>query len=75
MSLSSKWQISQQRHAAAISNVPSRKSAAEAAIQLLSPVLGSAAVVAVAVLGLETLAPVVLVIVVVLLMFTKKWSE
>ena len=36
-------------------------------IQLLSPVLGSAAVVAVAALGLETLATVVLVIVVVVL--------
>lgn len=62
----SKW-VLQQRHAAAISNVPSRKSATEAAIQLLSPVLGSATVVAVAALGLGTLATVVLVIVVVVL--------
>lgn len=67
MPLSSKWQLSQQRHAAARSTVPSRKSVAEAAIQLLSPVLGSAAVVAVAALGLGTLATVVLVTVVVIL--------
>ena len=57
----------QQRYAAAKSTVPSRKSVAEAAIQLLSPVLGSAAVVAVAALGLGTLATVVLVTVVVVL--------
>ena len=63
MSLSSKWQLSQQRHAAARSTVPSRKSVAEAAIQLLSPVLGSATVVAVAGLGLTVLATVVLVVV------------
>lgn len=37
------------------------KSVKEAAIQFLSPVLGSAAVVAAAALGLETLATVVLV--------------
>ena len=67
MPLSSKWQLSQQRHAAARSTVPSRKSVTEAAIQLLSPVLGIAAVVAVAALGLETLAAVVLVTVVVVL--------
>ena len=57
----------QQRHAAVRSTVPSRKSVAEAAIQLLSPVLGSAAVVAVAGLGLVVLATVVLVTVVVVL--------
>lgn len=67
MSLSSKWQLSQQRHAAARSIVPSRKSVTEAAIQLLSAVLGSAALVAVAALGLEALATVVLVTVVVVL--------
>ena len=67
MSLSSKWQPSQQRHAAARSTVPSRKSATEAAIQLLLPVLGSTAVVAVAVLGLEDVDTVVLVTVVVVL--------
>lgn len=60
----SKW-VLQQRHAAAISNVPSRKSATEAAIQLLSPVLGSDDVVAVAGLGLAVLATVVLATVVV----------
>lgn len=47
--------------------MPRRKSVIDAVIQQLSPVLGSAAVVAVAVLGLETLAPVVLVTVVVVL--------
>ena len=62
----SKW-VLQQRHAAAISNVPSRKSATEAAIQLLLPVLGSTAVVAVVVLGLEDVDTVVLVTVVVVL--------
>lgn len=62
----SKW-VLQQRHAAARSTVPNRKSVTEAAIQLLSPVLGSAAVVAVAALGLGTLATVVLVTVVVVL--------
>ena len=56
----------QQRCAAARSTVPSRKSATDAAIQLLSPVLGSVAVVAVAVLGLEVLVTVVLVVVFVL---------
>lgn len=67
MSLSSKWQLSQQRHAAVRSAVPSRKSVKEVAIQLLSAVLGSAAVVAVAVLGLEDVDTVVLVAVVVVL--------
>ena len=67
MSLSSKWPLSQQRHAAARSTVPSRKSITEAAIQLLSPVLGSDDVVAVAGLGLVVLAIVVLVTVVVVL--------
>lgn len=67
MSLSFKWQLSQQRYAAARSTVPSRKNVKEAAIQLLSPVLGSAADVAVAALGLGTLATVVLVTVVVVL--------
>lgn len=43
------------------------KSVKEAAIQFLSPVLGSAAVVAVTALGLGTLATVVLVVVVVVL--------
>lgn len=57
--------VLQQRHAAARNTVPSRKSITEAAIQLLSPVLGSAAVAAVAALGLGTLATVVLVTVVV----------
>ena len=57
----------QQRCAAARSTVPSRKSATDAAIQLLSPVLGSAAVVAVAALGLEDVDTVVLVTVVVVL--------
>ena len=47
--------------------MPRRKSVIDAVIQQLSPVLGSAAVVAVAVLGLETLAPEVLVTVVVVL--------
>ena len=65
MSLSFKWQLSQQRYAAARSTVPSRKSVTEAAIQLLSAVLGSAAVVAV--LGLEDVDTVVLVTVVVVL--------
>lgn len=64
MSLSSKWPLSQQRHAAARSTVPSRKSIAEAAIQLLSAVLGSDDTVAVAGLGLVVLATVVLVTVV-----------
>ena len=62
----SKW-VLQQRHAAARSTVPSRKSVTEAAIQLVSPVLGSAAVVAVAVLGLDGVDTVVLVTVVVVL--------
>ncbi len=57
----------QQRFAAAKSTVPSSKSDKEAAIQLLSPVLGSDDVVAVAALGLGTLAIVVLVTVVVVL--------
>ena len=67
MSLSSKWKLFQQRYAAAKSTVPSRKSATEEAIQLLSPVLGSAAVVAVAALDLGILATVVLVTVVAVL--------
>jgi len=54
----------QQRYAAARSVVPSKKNVKEAAIQLLSPVLGS---VTVAALGLGTLAIVVLVAVVVVL--------
>lgn len=62
----SKW-VLQQRHTAARSTVPSRKSVTEAAIQLLSAVLGSAAVVAV--LGLEDVDTVVLVTVVVVLVF------
>lgn len=57
----------QQRYAAAKSTVPSSKSAKEAAIQLLSPVLGSDDTVAVAGLGLVVLATVVLVTVVVVL--------
>lgn len=64
----SKW-VLQQRHAAARSTVPSRKSVTEAVIQLLSPVLGSDDVVAVAGLGLAVLATVVLVTVVVVLFF------
>lgn len=59
----SKW-VLQQRHAAARSTVPSRKSVTEAAIQLLSPVLGSDDVVAVAGLGLAVLATVVVDLVV-----------
>ena len=57
----------QQRYATPKNANPSRNNDKEAAIQLVSPVLGSAAVVAVAVLGLETLAPEVLVTVVVVL--------
>lgn len=49
--------------------MPRRKSVIDAAIQQLSPVLGSATVVAVAALGLGTLATVVLVTVVVVLFF------
>ena len=56
----------QQRCAAARSTVPSRNNVKEAAVQLLSPVLGSAVIVAVAALGLEILTAVVLVVVVVL---------
>ena len=51
----------QQRYAAARSVVPSKKNVKEATIQLVSPVLGSAALVAAAALGLGTLATVVLV--------------
>ena len=40
--------------------MPSKKSAKDAAIQQLSPVLGSEAVVALAALGLEPLAAVLL---------------
>lgn len=47
--------------------VPSTNSNVDTAIQWLSPVLGSVAVVAVAALGLGTLATVVLVTVVVVL--------
>lgn len=47
--------------------MPRRKSVIDTAIQQLSPVLGSAAVAAVAALGLGTLATVVLVTVVVIL--------
>lgn len=57
----------QQRYAAPKSANPSRNNDKEATTQLLSPVLGSAAVVAVAALGLGTLATVVLVTVVVVL--------
>ena len=64
---SSKWQLSQQRDAAARSAVPSRKNVKETAIQLLSPVLGSAEVVAVAGLDLDGVDTVVLVTVVVVL--------
>lgn len=74
MSLSSKWQLSQQRHAAARSAVPSRKSATESTIQLVSPVLGSAAVVAVTALGLGTLATVIVVTVVVLVVVAAGFS-
>ena len=66
MSLSSKWQLSQQRHAAARNTVPSRKSVTDAAIQLLSPVLGSVAAVALVALGLENVDTVVLVVMFVL---------
>ena len=69
MSLSSKWQPSQQRHAAARSTVASRKNVKETAIQLLSPVLGSVAAVAAAVFGLEDAVTVVLVTVVLVVMF------
>ena len=69
MSLSSKWQLSQQRLAAARSTVPSRKSATDAAIQLLSPVLGSVAAVALVALGLDGAGTVVLVTVVLVVMF------
>lgn len=60
--------VLQQRHAAARNTVPSRKNATEAAIQLLSPVLGSDDVVAVAGLGLAVLPTVVLVAVAVVLL-------
>ena len=50
------------------------KSVKEAAIQFLSPVLGSAAVVAAAALGLETLATVVLVTVDVVLVVVARVS-
>lgn len=69
MSLSSKWQPSQQRHAEARSTVASRKNVKETAIQLLSPVLGSVAAVAAAVFGLEDAVTVVLVTVVLVVMF------
>ena len=54
----------QQRYAAARSAVPSRKSAADAASQLLSPVLGSVAATALVALGLVDVDAVVLVTVV-----------
>lgn len=57
----------QQRYAAPKSAIPSSNNDKEAAIQLLSAVLGSAAVVAVAVLGLGDVDTVVLVTVVVVL--------
>lgn len=66
MSLSSKWQLSQQRHAVARDTIPRRKSVTEAAIQLLSAVLGSVAAVAAAVFGLEDAVTVVLVVMFVL---------
>ena len=69
MSLSSKWQLSQQRHAAARSTVPSRKNATDAAIQLVLPVLGSAVVFAVMLLGLDGVDTVALVTVVLVVMF------
>lgn len=69
MSLSSKWQLSQQRHAAARSTVASRKNVKEAAIQLLSPVLGSIAAVALVALGLDGAGTVVLVTLVLVVMF------
>ncbi len=58
---------SQQRYVAPKSTNPSRNNDKDAAIQLLSPVLGSAEVVAVAALGLVVLATVVLVTVFVVL--------
>lgn len=57
----------QQRYATPKNANPSRNNDKEAAIQLVSPVLGSTAVAAVAALGLGTLATVVLVAVVVVL--------
>lgn len=66
MSLSSKWQLSQQRYAVARDTIPRRKSVTEAAIQLLSAVLGSVAAVAAAVFGLEDAVTVVLVVMFVL---------
>lgn len=54
----------QQRYAAARSAVPSRKSATEAASQLLLPVLGSVAATAVVTFGLVDADTVVLVTVV-----------
>ena len=54
----------QQRYAAPKSANPSRNNDKETAIQLLSPALGSVAVVSVAVLGLEDVYIVVLVTVV-----------
>ena len=65
MSLFSKWQLSQQRHAAARSTVASRKNVKEATTQLLSPVLGGAAVVALAGLATVVLVAAVVVLVVV----------
>lgn len=59
--------LHQQRRAASRTAVPNTNSNVDTAIQLLSAVLGSAALVAVAALGLEALATVVLVTVVVVL--------
>lgn len=69
MSLSSKWQLSQRRHAVARSTVASRKNVKETAIQLLSPVLGSVAAVALVALGLDGAGTVVLVTLVLVVMF------
>ena len=70
----------QQRYAAAKSVNPSRNNDKETAIQLLSPALGSVAVVSVAVLGLEdvyivVLVTVVLDVVVVLVVAAAGFSE
>ena len=69
MSLSSKWQLSQQRHAVARNTIPRRKSVTEVAIQLLSAVLGSVAAVTLVALGLDGVGTVVLVTVVLVVMF------
>ena len=69
MSLSFKWQLSQQRYAVARNTIPRRKSVTEVAIQLLSAVLGSVAAVTLVVLGLDGVGTVVLVTVVLVVMF------